>query len=141
MNERNAVAARKIATIVRSIERARFEYTQAEGRFKEDFTRQDAAVLNVTRACEAAIDLANMVIRQRRLGVTADARESFSLLERNHLLPSDLSGHLQRMIGFRNIAVHQYQDLDIQIVESVIRNQLDELLKFAEIARSHLQSN
>lgn len=135
----SAVAARKIATIMRCIDRARSEYERAGVHFKEDFTRQDAAILNVTRACESAIDLANMIIRQQKLGVTADARESFALLERNRILSLELSDHLQKMIGFRNIAVHQYQDLDMQIVESVIRDQLDELLKFAEIARSHLQ--
>lgn len=132
------ITAKKIATIMRCIERARSEYAQAGDAFKQDFTRQDAAILNVTRACEAAIDLANMLIRKRRLGVPSDARESFALLERGGLIPAELSGGLQRMIGFRNIAVHQYQDLDLDIVESIIREKLDDLLTFAETVRSYL---
>lgn len=133
-----STVARKIATLARCVERARNEYAQAGQAFTQDFTRQDAAILNVTRACEAAIDLANMLVRAKRLGVPGEAREGFALLERDGLLRADLSSRLQRMIGFRNIAVHQYQDLDMRIVESVIRNNLDDLLEFAEIIRPHL---
>jgi len=136
-----SVAARKIATILRCVERARAEYAQAGDAFKQDFTRQDAAVLNVTRACEAAIDLASMIIRKQKLGVPAEARESFALLERGGLIPPELSTRMQRMVGFRNVAVHQYQDLDLNIVEAVIRTGLNELLTFAEAVRPYLKDS
>ena len=132
------VSARKIATIVRCIDRARSEYSQAGDNFRHDFTRQDAAILNVTRACEAAIDLANMLIRTHRLGVPADARESFALIERSRYIDADLCSRLRKTIGFRNIAVHQYQEPNLDIVESVIREGLDDVLKFAEAARGSL---
>jgi len=132
------IAARKLATLERCVVRAREEREAAGDHFRSDHTRQDAAVLNVTRACESAIDLANMAIRRNHLGVPADARESFSLLERGGLVSPDQSARLQRMVGFRNIAVHQYQDLDLKIVESVIRDGLDDLLVFAEGIRTRL---
>lgn len=131
-----SIAARKLAALERCVQRARNEHELAGSNFRNDFTRQDAAILNVTRACEAAIDLANMAIRKHRLGVPGDARESFALLERGGLASSDLSARLQRMVGFRNIAVHQYQDLDI--AESVIREGLNDLLVFAEGVRTQL---
>lgn len=134
-----STAARKIATIVRCVDRARAERLQAGNAFRSDFTRQDAAVLNVMRACEAAVDLANMVIRRRRLGVPGDMKESFVLLERGGLIPAEVGGRLQKMIGFRNVAVHQYQDLDLDIVDAVIAERLDDLLLFAELARSQLE--
>lgn len=133
------VAARKIATIVRCVERAREEYAKAGSTFRTDYTRQDAALLNVTRACEAAIDLSNALVRERRLGIPAEARQSFALLEQARLIPSDLSLRLQRMIGFRNVAVHQYQDLDLGIAETVIREGLEDLLVFAETVRGHFE--
>ncbi|MGH8229602.1 MAG: type VII toxin-antitoxin system HepT family RNase toxin [Steroidobacteraceae bacterium] len=133
-----SVAAKKIATIVRSIDRAREEHVNAAGSFRSDLGRQDAAVLNVMRACEAAVDLANMLVRERRLGLPSNMRESFSLLERAGLITPELSGRLQNMIGFRNIAVHDYQALNLDIVEAVITKSLDDLLTFAEAARPHL---
>jgi hypothetical protein len=45
---------------------------------------------------------------------------------------------LRGMVGFRNIAVHQYKDLDLDVVEDVIRNRLDDLLLFVETIRTHL---
>ncbi len=132
------VGARKIATIERCIERARAELAQAGSGFKQDYTRQDAAILNVTRACEAAIDIANILVRKGRLGVPGDAKESFALLERAGLVTPVASARLQRMIGFRNIAVHQYQDLDLDIVEQVIRFSLDDISLFVDAVRSRL---
>lgn len=133
-----SVAAKKIATIVRCIERARSERAQAGDSFKQDFTRQDASVLNVIRACESAVDLANMLIRKRKLGLPSDMKESFALIERDGTITPELGTRLQKMIGFRNIAVHQYQDLDLDIVETIIRENLDDLLMFAEVVRTHL---
>ena len=133
------IAARKIATIVRCVERAREEYASAGNAFRTDYTRQYAALLNVTRACEAGIDLSNALVRECRLGISADARQSFALLEQANLIPSDLSLRLQRMIGFRNIAVHQYQDPNLDIAEAVIREGLEDLLVFAETVRGHFE--
>lgn len=132
------VAAAKIASLVRCIERAREERAEAGDAFRANFTRQDAAILNVLRACEAAVDLANMLIRKRRLGLPSDMRNSFALLERGGLITPELSERLQSMIGFRNIAVHEYRELDLAIVESVIADDLDDLLAFAEEIRRHL---
>ncbi|SFF64519.1 Uncharacterized conserved protein YutE, UPF0331/DUF86 family [Fontimonas thermophila] len=133
-----SVAARKIATLMRCVERARSEHAAAGAAFRTDYTRQDAALINVTRACEAAIDLANMLIRKHRLGVPAESRESFALLERAGIIPPELSARLQSMVGFRNIAIHQYQNLDLDIVETVIRERLDDLIALAEAVRPRL---
>src|SRR5579875_2353890 len=100
-----SAAAKKIATITLCVDRARWEYAQAAGTFKQNPTRQDAAMLNVMRACESAVDLANMLIRKRRLGLPSDMKESFALLERGGIITSELSARMRRMIGFRNIAV------------------------------------
>lgn len=133
-----SVAAAKIASLVRCVERAREERAEAGDDFRADFTRQDAAILNVLRACEAAVDLANMLIRKRRLGLPSDMRNSFALLQQSSLITPELSERLQSMIGFRNIAVHEYRELDFAIVESVIAGDLDDLLAFAEEIRRHL---
>lgn len=120
----------KIAAIERSIARAREEFAAAGTDFVRDLTRQDAAILNILRACELAIDLANILIRERSLGVPQSSRDSFKLLADAALIPTELSERLQRMIGFRNIAVHQYQTLELAIVEAILRRDLDDLLGF-----------
>ncbi len=125
-------AAQKITSIQRCVAQARKALTQAGPDFKVQHLLQDAAVLNIIRACEASIDLANMLIRERRLGIPTESRESFSMLVREQLIDPDLGKRLEKMVGFRNLAVHLYHDLDLDIVEAVIRKNLDDLLTFAQ---------
>ena len=122
----------KAASIQRSVARARQECAAAGERFSADLTRQDAAVLNVLRACETAIDLANALVRERQLGIPQSNRDSFRLLADAAVISRDLAERLQKMVGFRNVAVHRYRDLDVAVLVSVIRNDLEDLLHFAE---------
>lgn len=76
------VAAQKITSMQRCVARARDALAEAGAEFRTQYNLQDAAVLNVIRACDTAIDLANMVIRKRRLGIPGESRESFGILVR-----------------------------------------------------------
>ena len=82
------------------------------------------------RACEQCIALANHTIKKRKLGLPKESRESFRLLARSDIIPRDLAANLENMVGFRNTLVHQYQDLDIQLMVDVIENHLDDLIDF-----------
>ena len=126
------IIVNKVQSIQRCIRRARDELELAGTGFREDYTRQDAAILNITRACEQAIDLANHIIRTHKMGIPTSSRESFDLLERQGVIPNDLAAKLRKMIGFRNTAVHQYQQLNIDIVIKIIRSGLDEFIAFTD---------
>ncbi len=127
----NDVVINKIESIQRCIKRAREEHAAASD-FSKDYTHQDAAILNVTRACEQAIDLANYLIRTHKLGIPKDSSESFGLLPAAGIIERNLAEKLKKMVGFRNTAVHLYQKIDIAIVESVIKRSLDDLLSFTD---------
>lgn len=92
--------------------------------------RQDAIAINLQRACEQCIDLANYMIKLKKLGLPKESRDSFQLLSRNNIIPAQLSDRLCRMIGFRNTLVHEYQQLDIQLMIRVIEYHLDDLIDF-----------
>ena len=127
------VVVGKADIIERCIARAREELA-ASADFATDYTRQDAAILNVERACEASIDIMNRIIRLRGLGAPASTRDGFDRLVRAAVIDQSLSDRLMRMVGFRNLAVHQYQKLDIAIVRAVIEKSLDDLLEFSALA-------
>lgn len=98
--------------------------------FEEDYLRQDAIAVNLQRACEQTIDLANLTIKIKKLGLPKESKESFRLLSQNKIIPSSLASNLEKMIGFRNALVHEYQKLDIQLMINVIEDHLDDLLDF-----------
>jgi uncharacterized protein YutE (UPF0331/DUF86 family) len=129
----NDIIIHKIQSIQRCVARAREEHRNAGDAFRTDYTRQDAAILNLTRACEQAIDLANHVIRNRKLGIPAASGESFDILSRNKIIPPDLARILKKMTGFRNLAVHEYQEINLSIVEDIILNRSEDLIRYTEL--------
>lgn len=125
------VLLNKAATIERCVARAREEYSSDPDGFADNPTRQDAAILNIHRACEAALDIGQHLIRREKLGVPQSARDVFSLLAAAGWIEADLADALKRMVGFRNIAVHDYQSLQLPIAINVIALHLDEFLRFS----------
>ena len=131
----NQVILNKKVSIERCIAQARKYYAmKGEIPFKEDYLKQDAVALNVQRACELCIDIANHLIKTRKLGLPQDSKDSFSLLQRAGLIDEVMAAALRAMVGFRNILVHQYQRLDLDIMVEVVEHRLDDLLAFANIA-------
>lgn len=128
--------AQKASRIERCIGRAREEHALAAD-FPTDRSRQDAAILNLQRACELAIDMGNMVIAQEQWGLPQSAREVFSVLADRGMLGADLVLQLHRMVGFRNIAVLEYDNLDMGIVERVIAHDIESVRLFASAVLNH----
>ncbi len=86
-------------------------------------------------AIQAALDVASHIVSDERLGEPETNRELFDLLVRAGRLPPALAPTLRNMAGFRNVVVHGYQDVDLGVVEDVVRNHLDELLAFVSAIR------
>jgi uncharacterized protein YutE (UPF0331/DUF86 family) len=84
----------------------------------------DAVVLNVQRACEQAIDAACREVSRRGLGVPADSADAFTILERERVLSPAVAERMRRMVGFRNVAVHEYRKLDPTVVRTVVEHRL-----------------
>jgi uncharacterized protein YutE (UPF0331/DUF86 family) len=134
----NDIVINKIQNIQRCVRRAREEYQADRDGFATNYTRQDAALLNVLRACETAIDLANHVIRAYKLGIPVSSADSFKLLHTEQIIDARLAERLEKMVGFRNTVIHQYTKTDLRIVEAVIVSELDELLAFADRIREYV---
>lgn len=127
------VLVNKAAAIERSVRRVREEHAGDNRNLVENQTRQDAILLNLQRACETSIDAAMHVVRVRRLGVPQETREAFDLLEKAGVIDPGLSDRLKKMVGFRNVAIHEYQKLNLDIVTSIVTERLDDFLDFARI--------
>lgn len=128
----DAVIQRKAASLERSVARVRDKYRGNEQAFETDVDLQDIIVLNLQRACQTAIDMALRVGRIKRLAFPSDTAEIFRILAKAGLIDKELAGSLVRMVGFRNVAVHEYQDLDLGKVRRIIEHRLDDLLAFSK---------
>lgn len=119
------VALNKAAIIRRCLKRVNEEFRNDPHRL-DDFTIQDSVVLNLLRACEAAIDLAMHHVAESKIGVPQSSRDAFDLLQQAGRLSSESSLAMKNMVGFRNIAVHSYQDLQRPILEAILDRHLGE---------------
>jgi uncharacterized protein YutE (UPF0331/DUF86 family) len=135
MPQLDPILLAKAAIVERCVHRAQSALAQSSA-FQTDLDAQDIAVLNIIRACEASIDIGLRLVRLFKLGLPSSSGDSFVLLAQNSLLELGLSTRLRKMVGFRNIAVHDYTTLNIDIVEAVVTETLSDLLLFAGHALS-----
>lgn len=98
-----------------------------------DYTKQDSIVLNLQRACEACLDMAMYVVSTRKLGVPQVKREAFELLYRNNLIDKEMYINMKNMVGFRNIAIHDYKNIDDEVLIDILDNHLEELRSFSKV--------
>ncbi len=134
------VILNKTATIERCIQRVLEEYQGYEKEFIKNLTKQDSIILNLERVCQAAIDLAAHLVRINKLGIPQENRDLFQMLEKKGMISSELNDKLQSMVGFRNLAVHDYQELNLDIVQSIIKKNLNDFKEFSQIALKVLTS-
>ena len=123
----------KVAIIERCLARLEQEYRGHEAELDTNLTRQDSILLNLQRCCEAAIDLAMHGVRVHRLGLPQESREAFTLLYDAALIDEMLMQRMQAMVGFRNIAVHNYQQLSLDIVRSILDQKLGDFRQFCSV--------
>ena len=123
------VVIQKLASIDRCLAAVRRYVAGDVGRLADPMVL-DAVVLNLQRACEQAIDAACREASRRGLGVPADSADAVSLLEHERVLSSTVAERMRRMVGFRNVAVHEYRRLDPAVVRTVVEHRLGDFEAF-----------
>ena len=84
------------------------------------------------------LDAASHIVSEERLGEPRTNQELIDLLARHGWIPARLELPLHRMIGFRNVLVHGYDEVDLAVVEDIVRHRLDDLLAFAAVVRERI---
>lgn len=64
------------------------------------------------------------IISEKNLGIPQNSRDSFEVLNSNNIIDDKLNGRMKSMVGFRNIAVHDYKALNMKVVQAIIENHL-----------------
>ena len=128
----NDIVYNKIAIIENCLKRINEEYLDHEKELDLNFTKQDSIILNLQRACEASIDLGTHIIRLKKMGVPQTSRDVFIILNKENVISLELSNKLQSMVGFRNIAVHDYQKINLAIIHSILEKRLLDFTDFTK---------
>ena len=121
----------KISVIERCLNRVKEVYANDPANL-QDFTKQDSIILNIQRACEASIDLAMHIVSEQRLGLPQTSRDVFDLLLSQSIINEETAKRMKAMVGFRNIAVHDYQTINIDILNKIIEIHLSDFTDYTK---------
>jgi len=130
------VALAKVSSIQRCLKRIE-QVTSLNPETLEDLDTREIFILNLQRAVQSGIDLAAHVIADEGLGIPNELREHFDLLEHAGVIECELSKKLRKMVGFRNIAVHEYQAINTDILKSILQNHLKDIEDFYVAVLKH----
>ncbi|MBN4050988.1 MAG: hypothetical protein COA82_13495 [Alkaliphilus sp.] len=128
----NDVIINKAQIIERCIMRINEEYA-GDKRNLDNYTKQDSIILNMQRACEACIDLAMHIVCIEKYGIPQNSRDAFELLFENGIINDEIAQKLKAMVGFRNIAIHNYQAVNIEIISKIIEVHLQDMIEFKKL--------
>ncbi|PMC36213.1 hypothetical protein CJ195_15475 [Bacillus sp. UMB0899] len=131
---KNDVILNKISVIERCVKRVREEYDDNPENL-QNITKQDSIILNLQRACEASIDLAMHIVAEKKIGLPQNSLDAFTLLETAYILPSSIVQKIKFLVGFRNIAVYDFQVTNLSTLQKLVE---DHLIDFMEYTRSLL---
>jgi uncharacterized protein YutE (UPF0331/DUF86 family) len=123
----------KAVIIENCLKRVQEEYSAAGGKLYDDYTRQDSVILNIQRAIQAVMDMGSHIIKEQKWGIPQSNRAIFDILEQHGFIEKSLAENLKKMVGFRNIAVHEYQKIEMEILDFVIKERLQDLELFKSI--------
>lgn len=125
------VLLNKVATIERCLQRINEEYAGDKSNL-QNYTKQDSIVLNLQRAIEATIDIAMHIVAEEKWGLPQNSRDAFQLLYDREVIDQFLLGRLSAMIGFRKIAVHDYQEINMQVLQKIVEHHLEDFRLFIQ---------
>ena len=89
---------------------------------------------------QAVQDVASHIVADQRLGEPGTNQQLFRLLQGAGWLDAELADALRAAIGFRNVLVHGYTEVDLNIVRDVLAHRLDDVARFVEVIREKLSS-
>jgi uncharacterized protein YutE (UPF0331/DUF86 family) len=103
-----------------------------------DFDLQDIVSLNLSRAVQLSVDIGAHLIASMEVPPPGTMGQTFDLLAQQGVLSKELGNSLKKSVGFRNIAVHNYDNINWHIVHSIVKNHLVEFSEFAKAVNEWL---
>ena len=121
----------KIAALIRCVHRVKSQGILSLEDLEKNIDKQDIIILNLQRAVQICVDIGNHILLDYDTETPATMAETFRKLALNKLITQSVADNLSHAVGFRNIAVHQYENLDCKIIYAIITSHLNDFRNFA----------
>ena len=123
----------KASRIERHLKRIEKKRDITINEFLDNIDIQDILLFNLQVAIQSTIDMASHIIAEEEMGVAGSTSEIFYLLQENGCIGADLTEKIIRAVGFRNLLVHEYGNLDLKKVYKIFQDDIDDLKEFVSV--------
>ena len=127
------VVEQKLESLRRCLQRVETKCPTDADALAADFDLQDIVSLNLSRAVQLCVDIGAHLIAGMNVAPPDTMGQTFDLLAQAGLLTTALALNLKKAVGFRNIAVHNYDAINWHIVHSIVKNHLADFSAFAKV--------
>ena len=121
----------KLETLIHCVQRIKSQEITSVDELESNIDKQEIIILNLQRAVQICVDIGNHILLDYETPTPSTMSETFKYLADNKLISSKNAEELSHAVGFRNIAVHQYENLDCKIIYAIITSHLDDFKNFA----------
>ncbi len=134
------VIEEKLDSLRRCLLRIEKKCPQDVARLMDDIDLQDIITLNLTRAVQLSVDIAaHWIASLEEIPAPNTMGAMFGVLAEYGHLDKKLAENMRKAVGFRNIAVHQYESIDWQVIYAICQYHLGDFKQFAKLAYKALQ--
>lgn len=98
----------------------------------QDIDAQDVLVLNLSRAVQLCVDISLHLLSGLEQPVPDTMGQAFTELAASGIIDNELAEKMRRAVGFRNIAIHNYDEINWAIVYAIARERLVDFRLFVQ---------
>ena len=125
------VIEQKIESLRRCVARVHQKCPATADALANDVDAQDILTLNLTRAVQLCVDIGAHIIATRDNPAPDTMGQTFDVLAALGLISPELAVRMKKAVGFRNIAVHNYEAIDWQIAHAIATRHMEDFTAFA----------
>lgn len=126
------LVSQKLESLRRCIQRVENKGPESAEILRSDLDLQDIIVLNLSRAVQLCVDIASHLIADTNQPSPTTMGESFDLLVKLNAIDVQIATKLRKAVGFRNIVVHNYEEINWDIVYAIYSQGLGDFKQFAK---------
>jgi uncharacterized protein YutE (UPF0331/DUF86 family) len=133
------VVEQKLESLRRCLRRIETKCPMDAAMLVSDMDIQDIVTLNLSRAVQISVDIGAHLIAGMEVPPPDTMGQTFDLLAQQGVLNNKLASSLKKAVGFRNIAVHNYESINWNIVHSIVKYHLADFSEFAKVVAMKLE--
>jgi len=130
----------KLESLRRSVARVEERCPDSLDALRKDYDAQDIVTLNLSRAVQMCVDIGAHLLAESNQPSPGTMGSTFEMLSEAGIISADLAAKMKKAVGFRNLAVHNYEAINWAIVFAIATTHLQDFMDFARAINYFLKS-